>query len=110
MIDVLFKLKKSYIVAFEIEGHAGFDDAGSDILCSAVSFLSQATLNGLVEVLKVNAQYEAHDDGYLSVSIENEEGEHVQKCQVLLKTMLLGIKSLIKDGYGDYIRLFIKEV
>ncbi|WMJ82343.1 ribosomal-processing cysteine protease Prp [Clostridium sp. MB40-C1] len=110
MIDVVFKLDESYIVAFEVEGHAGFDDAGSDILCSAVSFLSQATLNGLIEILKVNVQYKAEDDGYLNVSIENEEDEHIEKCQVLLKTMLLGIKSLIKDGYGDYVRLFIKEV
>ncbi|MCY6484285.1 ribosomal-processing cysteine protease Prp [Clostridium aestuarii] len=110
MIDVLFKFKKECIVAFEIEGHAGFDDIGNDILCSAVSFLSQATLNGLIEILKVNVQYQAEDDGYLSVNIENEEDEHIEKCQILLKTMLLGIKNLIKDGYGDYVRLFVKEV
>ncbi len=110
MINVLFRFKKGYIVAYEVEGHAGFDDIGNDILCSAVSFLSQTTLNGLSEILKVNVQYEFDDDGYLSVSIENEEDEHIKKCQVLLQTMLLGIKSLIKDGYEDYIRLFVKEV
>lgn len=110
MIDVVFKFKANCIVSFEIEGHAGFDDVGNDIVCSAVSFLSQSTLNGLIEILNVNAQYEAEEDGYLKVSVENEEDEHIEKCQVLLKTMLLGIKSLIRDGYGDYVRLFIKEV
>lgn len=108
MTDVIFKRKDERLIAFKIEGHAGFDDFNRDIICSAISMVSQTTLIGILEVLKVEAEY-CIEDGFLSLSLEEKSMDEIEKCQVLLKTMLLGLEN-IKISYGDYINVKVEEV
>lgn len=108
MTDVIFKRKNERLIAFKIEGHAGFDDFNRDIICSAISMVSQTTLIGILEVLKVEAKY-CIEDGFLSLSLEEKSMDEIEKCQVLLKTMLLGLEN-IQISYGDYINVKVEEV
>ena len=111
MTDVIFKRKDERLIAFKIEGHAGFDDIddiNGNIIYSAISMVSQTTLNGILEVLKVEAEY-CIEDGFLSLSLEEKSMDEIEKCQVLLKTMLLGLEN-IQISYGDYINVKVEEV
>lgn len=108
MTNVIFKKRNENIISFEIEGHAGFDEYNKDIVCSAISVVSQTTLIGILEVLKINVDY-CIEDGFISLSLEENHEEEIIKCQILLKTMLLGLKS-VELAYGDYINVKVKEV
>ena len=52
MIDVLILRDKAQdITGFKVSGHALFAEAGSDIVCSAVSMLTINTINAIEEFL-----------------------------------------------------------
>jgi uncharacterized protein len=108
MTKVIFKKKNNLIVAFKIKGHTGYDEAGRDIVCSAISTLSCSIGDGIIEILKVTPEYSV-EDGFLSLSLEKVSGDDVKKSQVLLETLLLGLKN-IETMYGKYIKVKIEEV
>ena len=64
MIKVTFFKKQGNFTGFEISGHSGFAEEGSDIVCSAVSSVAYMVANTLTEVSKVKADI-VLDDGYL---------------------------------------------
>lgn len=101
---VIFK-KKDRISGFEISGHTGYAEEGSDIVCSAVSSVSQMALLGIKDVLKLNIFFEIND-GFLKLSLgKNEENE---SAQVLLKSMEKSLREIQKE-YGNYVKLEVKE-
>lgn len=108
MIDVIFKRKNNFLVSFNINGHADYSDSGTDIVCSAVSALSYTFANGITDVVKVSAKVELLD-GYLNLDLSHLDETELSKCQVLMETMLLGIKSM-EINYGKYIKVYIGEV
>ena len=57
---------------FQIRGHADYAEEGSDIVCAAVSALSQGTLIGLTEVLNAPCD----------VSMDEESGQLLVKVLV----------------------------
>ncbi|GLC32212.1 ribosomal-processing cysteine protease Prp [Clostridium omnivorum] len=108
MINICFKQSSSKILGFNIEGHAEYGEEGEDIVCSAVSALSYTIVNGITEVLKISVEH-IIKDGFLQLSLRDNNLEEIEKCQVLLETMLLGFKSM-EIGYGDYIKVQVEEV
>ena len=68
MTKVVFYLnEKGDISGFEASGHAGYGVSGSDIVCAAISALTQATAGGLSEVVKAPIQTRMDEDtGYFS--------------------------------------------
>ena len=53
MTHVTLIRDRSGLVGFEAKGHTGYADEGSDIVCSAVSALTQTAALGINEVLKI---------------------------------------------------------
>jgi uncharacterized protein len=96
------------LVSVKLKGHADSVEEGYDLVCCAVSVLSQSILIGLTEVLNLDVNYSI-DNGFLSFSLENMSQSDVSKCQVLMKTMLLGLER-IELSYGKYINICVKEV
>lgn len=54
MLRVTFLKEKDNILSFKIKGHASFAENGKDIVCSAISVLSQTTLASLLEIVKID--------------------------------------------------------
>lgn len=108
MIKIDFQKHCDKLISFNISGHAGFDESGRDIICSAVSVLSGAIVNGITEVLNIDAPYD-FSDGHMSISLSSLSNEEIEKCQVLMETMLVSLKSL-EVNYNDYVNVHIKEV
>jgi hypothetical protein len=59
-------------------------------------------------VLKLDLDYSI-DDGLLSFSLESMKKEDILKCQVLVETMLLALKSM-EINFSKYISVKVKEV
>lgn len=108
MINVEFIEKDGLLLSFHIKGHANYKDSGEDIVCSAVSAVSQTTLLGLTEVLKVSPVYSMRD-GFLKVDIGKLDEDSIDCCQVLMRTMLKGLLNM-QLGYGNYIKVTVEEV
>ena len=63
MIRAVFICEGDRLAGFEITGHSMFAQEGSDIVCSAVSAMSQLVINTITDVFLEKAQ----------VIVENEE-------------------------------------
>ncbi|KJS82047.1 MAG: hypothetical protein JM58_15830 [Peptococcaceae bacterium BICA1-8] len=103
---VIFRNSHEYLVGFEISGHAGYAEIGTDIVCAAVSFLATTTVNSLTEQLTVQPVYEVDEaDGHLLCYLPAKmDGDDQGKTQVILKTLEIGLRSIEQD-YGKYVKL-----
>ena len=106
MTKIVIVKKDGIILGFKVKGHSGFADAGSDIVCSAISMASQMTLGGLKEVLGLDVE-SATEDGFLQVRLTEEQAEPIE-VQTLLKTFQLACEALVKD-YAGYVKMEVKE-
>ena len=123
MIKIRILKKDDLRLGFKIEGHAlskaEIEKSGNayDLICNSVSVLSQSTLIGIEEVLKLKIKYEIND-GFLHINLSNLKSQEIEKCQVLLLTFEKSIESLIESlklTFGskkdsEYIRLLKEEV
>ena len=100
MIRVTLHQKGGLITGFECVGHAGFAEAGSDIVCAAVSILTTTCANALESVAGLKPTVKAAP-GKMILTLP-EGGGH--DAQVILKTMRQGLRD-IKDAYPDYVLL-----
>lgn len=104
-----FKNESGHIVKYIVQDHAGYDESGSDIVCAAISILTQTGINALEEVCDIKTEYTARD-GLLEVVLpENIETIKRHKADIVLETILTGLKS-IREAYPDNITLEYGEV
>lgn len=90
------------IIAYKVSGHAEFDKSGHDIVCSAVSMVSQTPIYGLKMHLKCEVEQDIDQKkGTLGVSLKSEPNE---LTQAILVTMLYGLQS-IERQYSKYVRI-----
>ncbi|MDL2235084.1 ribosomal-processing cysteine protease Prp [Christensenellaceae bacterium OttesenSCG-928-L17] len=110
MIKVCMLYGQGNLVGFTAEGHANYAQDGSDIVCSAVSALTQTTLLGLKERLNLPLAAEIDEDTGIHCVLGSECTQAQRKdAALLLDTMLLGLLS-IQAGYGDYLIITEREV
>ena len=92
------------ITGFSVSGHSGYREAGSDIVCAAVSAavaMAETTINdvcGAKAKVRVREE-EARITLTLPVSCDEEES-----VQAVLAGMMLYLCSL-RDDYPDYIEV-----
>ena len=123
MIEIKILKKENLRLGFKIEGHAlsraELEKSGDayDLICNSVSVLSQGTLIGIEEVLKLKVKYKIND-GFLHINLSNLKDQDLEKCQVLLLTFEKSIESLMQSlklsfaskKDSEYIRLLEEEV
>ena len=93
MITVdLFKNEQGLITGYKVSGHAGFAAAGEDIVCGAVSVLTQTPILGLEQHLKCQPSYHVdEEDGILEVNLNNTPNELTQAILATMEYGLLGV-------------------
>ena len=98
--------------ALPISGHANHGEYGEDIVCSSVSSVSQMTLNGLMETLKLDdrLQYE-EKEGYIVCDLDksNLTDDEIEKSQILILSMYSYLKA-VEESYGKYVKIRVREV
>jgi len=106
MITIRFIKKKDNYVSFEVDGHAGFDDIGKDIVCAGVSSIAYMGINALMEVAKIpELIYEVGDDGYIYCELPADlTRDQRDKSQTIFETVFVGFHG-IELTYNDYIKI-----
>ena len=109
MVKIRIFRDDQFILGFSVSGHADFSARGSDIVCSAISALSQTALLALEQVAGVEPQ-STRKDGLLEcrVPADIDQGRFMT-CQVIFKTILTGIDN-IAGQYPDFIKVCSGEV
>ena len=104
-------LEQGHFVGFHVNGHAGYAKHGEDIVCSAVSALTQTIVLGLTEHLHLEA----------GISVDEECGEmhcvlsqscsktECEQAEILFSTLYLGLCS-IQESYSKYLKITQREV
>lgn len=87
---------------FRIQGHAGYDEHGRDIVCAGVTAVAETAILGLERVAGQPCRVQ-RSQGYLECRLEPAAAAD-PTARVVLETMLLGLKDIEKD-YGSFIRL-----
>ena len=110
MINVLIERNKDGDVnSFTITGHANAGEYGKDIVCAAISVLSQTTVLGLYEIAKIKVDYEVQDGNLVCRLPKELTNSERQKSNLLLETMIIGLKN-IYENYSEYIVIHVNEV
>ena len=104
-----FKVQDGYN-GFECSGHTGYASLGRDILCAAISSVTQACVIGITKVLNINAKVKRDDNsGYLKIELpKNINKDNFNKSQVLFDTLYISILDLM-EGYSKYISMEVIE-
>ncbi|MGI6215433.1 MAG: ribosomal-processing cysteine protease Prp [Christensenellales bacterium] len=98
----LFKANNR-LCGFQIEGHAGYAQAGEDIVCAALSFLSITCANALEQIAGAVPHTQVDEKtGYLKVQLD----EHLLNTQTdtIFQVFHLGAQQL-SDSYPEYVRV-----
>lgn len=88
-------------------GHAGYAQAGSDIICSAISILVINTINSLEQLTETDSVVTVEEESgkiYLKLNRVDEKGT------LLLDAMVLGLQNVVAEYGKRYLKLIIKEV
>ena len=98
-------MEEDRITGFSVSGHSGYTEAGSDIVCAAVSAvvtMAEATINdvcGAKAKVRVREQENARITLTLPASCDEEES-----VQAVLAGMMLTLCSM-RDDYPDNIEV-----
>lgn len=115
MTHVEMTYNNNIIIGFKMEGHAGFNTEGPDILCASLSTASQMTINGIIDWIGVNFL------DFNDIIVEQSETKailHViipktlcisNVVQQLFKSFELYVEQL-SEQYGDYVMIERREV
>lgn len=95
---------KNEIISFSLEGHAGFAESGNDIVCAAVSAITNMIIIGF-EKLDIVPSFKKNDGGYLSFDLPRDLSEdQSEKIQYLLACMTEEFMDIQKN-YNKYVKV-----
>lgn len=105
-----WKRSDGALIGYQVEGHTGYASAGADIVCAAISALTQSTLNGLQNVLKAPVMFDIDDRrAFIEAELTPEATEaQIEQAQLLLVTLQEGLQA-IQRGYPRNVRIIFKE-
>ena len=108
MIKVVFyQDSDGMCLGFKTKGHAGYAEAGYDIICAAVSALVTNTVNS-IERLTDNSFRIKTDErtGYMAVKLNEAV---TPEANLLLRSLQHGLED-IETEHKEYIHVVFKEV
>ncbi len=110
MINITIITKNQDIITVETKGHSGYAPAGSDIVCSAISVLTQNLINSLQKILNVKPKFIIDENTpYLSITIPDDlKKSEYENVQILMKSTVLGLKDVC-NSYSKYIKIKEKQ-
>ncbi len=107
MITVTVTKNNDIITGFEISGHSGYAEEGSDIVCAAVSALSINTVNSvecLTDDLIICSEPDACE-GSLIFSVS----EPSEKTVLLFDSLECGLKSIVESYGKKFLKIVYNE-
>ena len=107
MITVEIRKSNGEYAGFSSKGHAGYAEAGYDIICAAVSVLTINTINSIEKFTEDAFKVEAKDGmvrwKFTELPLSNE-------AKLLMDSLVLGLEN-IQETYGKkYIKIVEKSL
>ncbi|MBR5236551.1 MAG: ribosomal-processing cysteine protease Prp [Clostridia bacterium] len=100
----LFRNESHKITGFTVSGHAGFGDAGTDIVCAAVTTAVMTTVNGLTDVAKIELAPTVRE-GYVACALPKQLTEKERHdADLLLDSLVLTLENLTEQ-YAAFVTL-----
>ncbi len=110
MTTVTFHRAGRRLDGLVVEGHSGYAEAGSDIVCAAISAAVGVTECSVNEVLGLAAPVKAREaDGYLSLRLPaglGQTNEHT--CQTLLTGLMVYLRAL-SEAYPENLVVLLDD-
>jgi uncharacterized protein YsxB (DUF464 family) len=91
------------IVRYRVKGHAGFDEYGKDIVCSAVSAVIQSNILGLSEVAGIDIGYTASPRHLVCRIPRTMNADKKNEARVLLETMYATLRNIAYNYPGNIV-------
>ena len=110
MIKVtVYKTMRQEYTGFDLSGHAGYSEQGSDIVCAAVSALVINTVNSVSEFTQDETSCVSDEEsGLIQFRFKNRPS---RDASLLLDSMILGLQGIEGNSkYEPYIDIIFKEV
>ena len=106
MITIKVRKKNGSYEEFISKGHAGYVEAGQDIVCAAVSALIINTVNSLEKF--TDDKFDVQEkDGFVSIHFRNNLSE---RAMLLMDSLLLGLTEIAGSYNNRYLTVKVKEV
>ena len=106
MIAIALFSSGERLTGFHVTGHSGYAEAGSDIVCAAVSSAAYMTANTVTDILKLSPQLEVQD-GEMKLLLKTISD--ADKAADILNGFRLHIEGL-REQYPDNLKVTITEV
>ena len=110
MISAVLFRDGNNLTGCRIEGHSGWANAGSDIVCAAVSILGCTCVNALESVCGVIPTITEYNEknGVLAFELPEMTEAENGKAQILMGALRQGLEDLTAE-YPQNVTLSIKE-
>ena len=104
MTTVTFYMEGERIVGFTVQGHSGYADEGSDIICAAVTSAVRLTECAINDVLGLEAAVKVREkDASITLKLPSSLGQtNESTCQALLTALMVHFVQLAEE-YPDHI-------
>ncbi|MDD3403601.1 MAG: ribosomal-processing cysteine protease Prp [Hespellia sp.] len=110
MINVtIYKNERHACMGFTAINHAGYAEAGEDIVCAGASMLMINTMNAIERYTEdETSQVSNEEEALIDYRFKTVPGHD---AELLLKAMILGLEELAdNEDYEDYITITFEEV
>ena len=104
MVKVRIKRNHTGICEVEIKDHAGYADAGQDLVCAGVSSIAVGMMNALDRMVPDTCTF-VMKDAYIHICIVQQNKEN----ELLLEALVYQLMTL-RESYQSYITINDQEV
>ena len=95
MIKITIVKSGDNVTAISCEGHSGYAESGSDIVCAMVSVLTQNAQKTFEEILHINTQFIRDEDvPSLSITLPTLEKQMADKAYLIMNSTANGLKDI----------------
>jgi hypothetical protein len=109
MIRARFIKKDGNVLGFEVSGHSGYADEGSDIVCASVSSAVQMAANTITDVIGLTAKV-GSDNNLITLRLpKSDSGNKTAAAQAVINGLRLHL-SILAEQYEETISIEDSEV
>ena len=97
MTTVTFRMEGDRITGFTVQGHSGYAEEGSDIVCAAVTSAVRLTECAVNDILGLEASVRVKEES-ISLKLPGGLGEtNESTCQTLLAALMVYLTQLHEE-------------
>lgn len=105
MIKITIVKDCDNVTALTVEGHSGYAESGSDIVCAMVSVLTQNAEKTFEEILHIPTVFKRDENiPMLSISLPKLSGEQSKQAYLIMNSTVNGLYD-IADSFPKYISI-----